>query len=175
MPSYTEGFKARMIQRMAGPEGISAYALARQVGASQNSLSRWLREAPTVAFMSKKKPAKHNRPRRRTAEEKLQVVLKAASLSDEDLGTFLRSEGLHEATLEEWRTKVMEGATGALKAPHGKRSENTPEQRKIRELERDLNRKDKALAEVSALLILKKKYEAFLEGKDGDTPTRKGT
>ena len=41
--------------------------------------------------------------------------------------------------------------------PHGKRSEKTPEARKIRELERDLHRKDKALAEVSALLILKKK------------------
>jgi transposase len=171
MPSYTEGFKARMIQRMAGPEGISAHALARQVGASQNSLSRWLREAPTVASMSKKKPAK----RHRTAQEKFQVVLKAASLTDEELGAFLRSEGLHEATLEEWRTKAMEGATGALKASHGKRSENTPERRKIRELEKDLGRKDKALAEVSALLILKKKYQAFLEEKDGDTPTRKGT
>ena len=175
MPSYTEGFKARMIQRMAGPEGISAHALARQVGASQNSLSRWLREAPTVASMSKKKPAKHNRPRRRTAEEKLQLVLKAASLSDEEYGVFLRREGLHEATLEEWRTKAMEAATGALKAPHGKRSQNSPEQRKIRELEEDLKRKDTALAEVSALLILKKKFQTFLEERDGDTPTRRGT
>lgn len=175
MPSYTEGFKARMVQRMAGPEGISAYALSREVGASQNSLSRWLRSAPTVASMSKKKKAGRSPGRRWTAEEKFQAVLKAASLSDEELGAFLRREGLHEATLEEWRAKVTEGATGALKAPHGKRSEKTPEARKIRELERDLNRKDKALAEVSALLILKKKYEAFLEARDGDTATRKET
>jgi len=175
MPSYTTGFKARMVQRMAGPESISAYALSREVGASQNSLSRWLREAPTVASMSKKKNAKRSPSRRWTAEEKFQVVMKAAALSDEELGAFLRSEGLHEATLKEWRTMVAEGATGALKAPHGKRSANTPEARRIRELERDLDRKDKALAEVSALLILKKKYEALLEGRDGDTPTRKGT
>lgn len=170
MPSYTDGFKARMVQRMAGPEGISAFALAREVGASQNSLSRWLRQAPTLASMSKKK-----KTRRWTAEEKFQVVLKAASLSDEELGAFLRSEGLHEATLQEWRVKVADAATGALKAPHGKRSENTPEARRIRELEKDLQRKDKALAEVSALLILKKKYAAFMEERDDGTPTRKET
>ena len=170
MPSNTDGFKARMVQRMAGPEGISAYALSREVGASQNSLSRWIRQAPTLASMSKKKKA-----RRWTAEEKFQVVLKAASLSDEELGAFLRREGLHEATLEEWRAKVTESATDALKAPHGKRSERTPEARRIRQLEKDLQRKDKALAEVSALLILKKKYEAFLEARDDDTATRKET
>jgi len=57
--------------------------------------------------------AKHNRPRRRTAEEKLQLVLKAASLSEEGLWAFLRSEGLHEAMLEGWRAKAMEAATSS--------------------------------------------------------------
>lgn len=174
MPSYTDGFKARMIQRMAGPEGISAHALAKKVGTSQNTLSRWLRETPTVASMSKKN-AKRSQSRRRSAEEKFQVVLEAASLSNEDLGAFLRGEGLHEATLEEWRTTAAKAATGALKAPHRKRSENMPEKRRICELEKDLDRKDKALAEVTSLLILKKKFHALLEARDGDTTTRSGT
>jgi transposase-like protein len=47
--SYSDGFKARMIQRMAGPEGISATLLAKEVGVSQNSLSWWLRKARTLA------------------------------------------------------------------------------------------------------------------------------
>ena len=80
MPSYTEEFKARMVQRMAGPEAISATALAHEVGVSQNTLSRWLRQAseaaPTVAAMKKKKHAAGKGPhRRRTAEEKLQLVI----------------------------------------------------------------------------------------------------
>jgi len=178
MSTYTTGFKGRMIQRMAGPEAISATALSKEVGVSQNSLSRWLREAsevvPTVAFM-KKKHAAHKGSRRRTAEEKLQLVIRAAALSDEDLGAFLRTEGLHEAQLEEWRSKVMAAAEGALKAPHGKRSEQTPERRKIRELERELRRKNDALAEASALLILKKKFESLLGDEDDASGTRKGT
>jgi len=180
MATYTVGFKTRMVQRLAGREGISATALAKEVGVSQNTLSRWLREAsaagPTVASMNKKKPSSRKASSRgRTAEQKLQIVLKASALSDEELGAFLRREGIHEAQLEEWRSKVMAGATGALKAPHGKRSERTPEIQKIRALERELLRKDKALAEVTALLVLKKKLEELLEDGDDDTATRKGT
>lgn len=169
-----------MIQRMAGPESISATALANEVGVSQNTLSRWLRQAseaqPTVPAMKKKKrQASHKGSARRTAQDKLRLVLEAAALSQEDLGAFLRREGLHEAELEGWRAKAMEAAEGALKAPHGKRSDNTAERRKIRELERELTRKDKALAEVTALLILKKKIQEIWGDEDDATPTRRGT
>lgn len=176
MTTYTAGFKGRMVQRMAGQEAISATALAREVGVSQNTLSRWLREAAdpdTVAAMKKRTAGKS--PHRRTAEEKLDVVMRAAALSDEDLGAFLRREGLHAAELEEWRRTAMEAATGALKAPHGKRSEQTPERRKIRELERELRRKNDALAEAGALLLLKKRFEEMSGDADGDSTTRKGT
>ncbi|MCP3913929.1 MAG: IS3 family transposase [bacterium] len=168
MTTYTAGFKGRMVQRMAGREAISATALAQEVGVSQNTLSRWLRQAshatPTVAGM-KKKHASRKSPARRTAAEKLDVVMRAAALSDDDLGAFLRREGLHEALLEEWRSKAMEAATGALKAPHGKRNQQTPERRKIRELERELRRKNDALAEAGALLLLKKRLRADVGGR----------
>ena len=180
MTTYAAGFKTRMVQRLAGREGISATALAKEVGVSQNTLSRWLREAsaagPTVASMKKKKPSsRKSTSRGRTAEEKFQIVLKAAALSDDELGAFLRREGIHEAQLEEWRAKAMEAATDALKAPHGKRSENTPEARKIRALESELRRKNDALAEASALLILKKKFQELMGDEDDATGTRKGT
>jgi len=173
MSTYTAGFRARMVQRMAGAESISATALAKKVGVSQNTLSRWLRQAsearPTVPPMTKKK--RQSRSARRTAQDKLRLVLEASALSEEDLGAFLRREGVHEADLEAWRA----AATGALEAPHGKRRENTAERRKIRELERELTRKDKALAEVSALLILKKKVQEIWGDEGGSTGTRSGT
>ena len=180
MTSYTAGFKTRMVQRMAGREAITATALSREVGVSQSSLSQWLREAsggvPTVPPMKNKKPTAGKGPHRGwPAEEKLQIVLRATALSDEDLGAFLRREGIHETQLEEWRAKAMEAATAALKAPHGKRSERTPEFRKIKALEREVLRKDKALAEVTALLVLKKKIQELLGDEDDDTATRKGT
>ncbi|MBZ0269709.1 transposase [bacterium] len=179
MSTYAAGFKARMVQRMAGPESISATALAKEVGVSQNTLSRWLRQAseapPTVAPMTKKKRQSRSKGSVRTAQDKLRLVLEASALSEEELGAFLRREGVHEAQLEAWRSTAMEAAEGALKAPHGKRSENTAERRTIRDLERELTRKDKALAEVSALLILKKKIREIWGDEADSTGTRSGT
>lgn len=185
MAAYSPGFKARMVRRMAGPERISASALSRDVGVPQSTLSRWLHRAsvptPTVPAMSKKKKPNHSSDpaaqarRTRTAEDKLRIVLDANRLPDEELGAFLRREGLHEAQLAEWRAKVMEAGTGALKSPHAKKSQRTPEARKIQALERELQRKDKALAEVTALLALKKKLEAIWGDEDDATDTRSGT
>jgi len=128
-----------------------------------------------MASMKKKPSSRKSSSRGRTAAEKFQIVLKASALSDDELGALLRREGIHEAQLEEWRAKATEAATGALKAPHAKRSERTPEARKIKELERELLRKDRALAEVTALLALKKKVQELWGDEDDDTGTRKGT
>ena len=175
---YSNGFKSRMVKRMVGRERISASALSQEVGVTQPTLSRWVREARTVPTMSgsenkSRKDAKS--PRQWSSQEKLQVVVEAAQLSDEDLGEFLRSRGLHVAQLEEWRQLAMDAAQQALdntKKP--KRRKATPEMKRIKELEKELRRKDKALAEVTALLVLKKKLEAIWGDEDDDTPTKSG-
>lgn len=92
-------------------------------------------------------------PRQWTIEDKLRAVVQASTLSDEELGVFLRREGLHAAQLDEWRNL----ATDALSAPKKKaRAKTSPESKRIKALEKELHRKDRALAEVTTLLALKK-------------------
>jgi len=164
-----------MVRRMAGPESISATALSREAGVAQPTLSRWLREARSVSPMSNAKDeSKKSRksPQRWTPEEKLRAVMQASTLSEEELGAFLRSEGLHAADLEAWRKAAL-SVLGNVPKRGGRKA--SPEAKKIRALEKDLHRKDKALAEVTALLALQKKLET-LWGDEGDgTSTRKGT
>ena len=81
-------------------------------------------------------------------------MMEAESLSTEDLGAFLRRKGLHEAHLQQWRTIVLAGLRGPSGRPSAKASADG---RRIRESEKELDRKDKALAETAALLVLKKK------------------
>lgn len=171
MASYTPGFKSRMVQRMAGPERMSATALASEVGVSQATLSRWLRDARTLRTMNNNNRKDVPSARRRTAEDKFRIVLEAASHSGEALGGFLRQEGVHTAELEEWRRQ----ATDALKDLKRKKSERTPEARRIRELESELRRKEKALAEAAALLVLQKKLRTYWEEKESGTNTRSET
>jgi transposase-like protein len=77
----------------------------------------------------------------------------------------LRREGLHEAQLAEWRAAALEALAPTLKrAP-----KSGADAKRIRELERQLLRKDKALAEAAALLILQKKVQALWGDADADT------
>jgi transposase len=172
--SYTDGFKARMVQRMAGPEGITATALSKEVGIAQPTLSRWLREAHTLVSMGghNEQQGGAKSPRQWRSEDKLQVVVESSRLSADELGSFLRRKGLHAVQLEEWRDLVMTALSAPKSAKPGRVSS---EGKRIRSLEKDLARKDKALAEVTALLVLKKKLDAIWGGEGDGTATKNGT
>ena len=114
------------------------------------------------------------RPQQWTAEDKLRIVLAAAQLSESQLGEFLRREGLHTAQLEEWRQVALAAAQNAL-AGIKRAPKHSSDAKKIRELERDLDRKNKALAEVTALLALQKKVRALWGDEDESTPPKSAT
>jgi transposase-like protein len=172
---YSEGFKMRMVQRLSGPDPVSANKLAQEVGVSQNSLSRWLRQAANINHFENPYEEHSDMPRKRpldlTPEQKLQIVIEAESLSDEELGEFLRRKGVHEAQLQQWRSQIM---NGLCEQPIKKSKKTGSEAKKIKKLEKELQRKDKALAEASALLVLKKKAQAIWGDEDADTPKKNG-
>jgi len=89
----------------------------------------------------------------------MRVVIEAEGLGPAELGEFLRREGLHEATLAQWK----QAATEALSP-----SNRDPKAQRIAELEKQLARKDKALAETAALLLLQKKVQALWAVADDD-------
>ena len=157
---YSESFKLEMVKKMLPPSSKSACALEKETGISQPTLSRWLRDARKLSGMSR-------RSKTWTAAEKLRVVLEASRLDDAKLGELLRREGLHEATLAQWRADAEAALAGG-----GRRRKPSGEARRIKELERELRRMEKALAEVSALLVLKKKAAAIWGDEDDDTTER---
>lgn len=175
---YSETIKARMLRRMVGPGAVSANALARETGISQSALSKWMREAGSVrAMLEKGKPptseSKHEakpakRPQDWTAKDKLRAVVETAELDEQDLGEYVRCNGLHREQLEQWRGD----AEAALEGPRAKRRRSGAETKRVKELERELRKKDKALAETAALLVLRKKLNALWGDGDDDTDER---
>ena len=175
---YPEVVKARMVRKMAGPAAWSATALADETGIPQPTLSRWLREAGSVTGVNTaKKPLSERsapptppapdtdapaarRPQDLGPLERAKVVLEASELGDDELGEFLRRRGLHREQLAQWRETLEAALTST---PPRRRSES----QRVRELERELARKDKALAETTALIVLQKKV-ALRFGEDGD-------
>lgn len=165
---YSEAFRSRMVARMVGPRAVSANALSHEVGVSQVALSRWLREVCSVRGMTQSSGKTKKNKTTWTGAEKLRIVTEAAGLSESDLGALLRREGLHEAQLAEWRLVAESAAEAALggEVARGRAPKPTSEaiqtaariNSRIKELEREVRRKDKALAETAALLVLKKKF-----------------
>lgn len=166
-----------MVRKLASPGGPSANALSAEVGVSQSTLSRWLREATSLAAtvpQRKKKrrapasatgrsepPARPRRPQDWSPDDKMGILREAEGLAEEDLGALLRREGLHQSQLDQWRRDAFEALGG--------RKQRSAEQKRIRHLEREVKRKDKALAEAAALLVLQKKVRALWADEDDDT------
>lgn len=143
---------------------MSASRLSKELGVSQESLSRWLREARSVADMTKLSKSAKGKPRQSkwTGAEKLRIVRASYGLAETELGALLRREGVHEAQLAEWLQSTEEALSPKAPASRGL----SPEARRNRELERELRRKDKALAETAALLVLKKKVQSIWGDED---------
>jgi transposase-like protein len=145
---------------------VSANSLAKRVGIRQTTLSRWLREAKMAAVSRGKEKRSESVKRRArvwTAAEKLRVVIEAGKLDEAGIGELLRREGLHEADLQHFRDEALAGLeTKPVKTGV------SPEAKRIKELERELKRKEKALAEAAAILVLRKKLNAFWGEAEGD-------
>ena len=160
MTQYSPAVKERMLRRLTGPSAISAMALGRETGIGQTVLSRWLRDARTVDRMAP------NPKKKWTGAEKLRVVIAARGLSDAELGALLRHEGIFETDLVAWR-----GVAEAALSDTVRRPGDSDAVRRIHALERELQRKDAALAETAALIVLKKKAQAIWGDGDDTTPS----
>lgn len=160
-----------MVSKLVGPNAMSATALSKETGLAQATLSRWLKDASTLKRSmtpkDEEKPAA-KQLQEWTPEEKFAIVLEAASLSEGELGVFLRSKGLTSAVLDEWREQAMTGLRGTKQV-----SATVVGSARIKQLERELARKDKALAEAAALALLKKKVQALFGDEEDDINPKK--
>jgi transposase-like protein len=138
---FSVAFKQKMVERLTGENAVSAMRLSRETGVRQQNLSRWLQEARSLPLVNRN-PAKQ---RRWSVEQKARVVAEAANLSGEQLQAYLDQAGVQLVEFERWRIALQD---------EGRSSSATS--KRIRQLERELARKEKALAEAAALLVLKK-------------------
>ena len=151
---YSLAFKQKMVQRLTGKGAASAAQLSRETGVRQQNLSRWLEEARSLPLVA----SDHRSVREWTVEQKARVLAEASKLSGEQLSGYLAREGVKFADFERWRIALEEDGQGSLSTT-----------KRIRKLERELARKEKALAEAAALLVLKKTVSSLHQDEDDDT------
>jgi len=90
-----------------------------------------------------------------SSEQRFAFVLETATLSETELSQFCREKGLFPHQIQSWKKAFIDGNSQSAKVADKK------DKKRIKELEKELRRKDKALAETAALLVLRKKYNAL--------------
>jgi len=161
--SYSEDFKQMAVKKLLSTNSKGLSEIAKNIGIPTSTLFGWKKKYAKPQFM--KKNDDKNKAIDWTPEQKLQAIIETSNMGENELGQYLRKYGLHSSTLEEWKWCILSG----LK-PVG-RPKKDPEvlelRKKEKTLQKELNRKDKALAEMSArIVLLKKSQEIFGEIED---------
>jgi transposase-like protein len=151
-----------IIKRVLAPEGCSIRSISRETGVSEATIYNWKKQAKAGKLDIDSNDIS---PRFYSAKEKFHLLMSAAKLPDEELGAFLREHGLHSEHLTLWDQELRE----SMAENTSKKDQETAQLKKrVRSLEKELARKDKALAETTALLVLKKKLDALMGDDAGD-------
>jgi transposase-like protein len=155
MARYGLEFKERVVARLLPPESSPVDEVSNKVGISVATLERWRAE-----FLAR---ASGDQPHRWTPAARLEAVIATAGLDAAARAAWCREHGVFPTALDAWKCCAIAGLGELGEESLTSRQEN----RRVKELERELRRKDKALAETAALLVLSKKLQAiFHEGED---------
>ena len=140
------------------PQNLSMAEVSRREGVSEMSLSNWRKQLSSEgSAVSENKSSAESW----SAETKFAVVLEAAGLSEIDLGEYCRRKGLYPEQITAWRQAFIAGQKSEKAQQKEDREQSRKDKKRIHELERELRRKDKALAETAALLVLRKKLNDY--------------
>ena len=162
---YSAEIRERAVQQMMPPLNRKVLDLARETGITTVTLRTWRHQARAGG---KVVPGDGKQADQWSSQDKFRVVLESASLNAAELAEYCRRKGLYVEQIKAWR-EACEQANRPPQPSQARREREADKaaQQRIKQLERELRRKEAALAETAALLVLRKKAEA-LWGKEED-------
>jgi transposase-like protein len=163
---YTAEQRAWAVAQMAPPVSQSVKALSKASGITEVSLRTWRTEARAQRGLG---PADGNAPWSWSSAEKFRAVLETAPLSQAEVSQYCRTKAILAEQLAQWRVACEQANAHGDAAGLAHTAVDNPDAlARVRDLERELRRKDCALAEAAALLMLGKKADAIW-GKDEES------
>lgn len=165
MARYNEEFKEQAVRRLMPPNSQSVAQVSRDIGVSDVTLYTWRNQ---YRNRGNAVPADPSNPENWSGKNKLAVVIETAALNEQELSAYCREKGLYVEQVQRWREAAESSADTGRPLSAQERREWQSERKKTRRLEKDLRRKEKALAEAAALLVLQKKArDIWGDNEDG--------
>ena len=158
---YSRAIKDSVLKRVLPPSSESLRSVSLDTGINEQTIRNWIEKVDKGILDSDVQLG----PRQLGGAEKFNLIIESAALTEEELGPWIREKGLHSEHLQLWQQELRE--TVSEKNNKDKQDLKSAKKR-IKELEKELNRKEKALAEMAALVTLKKKLNHIWGEEEDD-------
>lgn len=167
---FTPEFKKQAVEKTLNQRGhVNLKDMALELNVGYSTLQKWIRLAKNNqldALPSGNGMKKEKRPQDWSAEARLNAIIACGALDEEGINQYCRAQGIYPHHIQQWKQDITKGlatTTQTTSTLETKRLKN-----EIKQLQKELNRKDKALAETAALLVLKKKADAIWGSREDD-------
>lgn len=163
---FNQSFRSAVIEKaLSRSRDVTMNDIAKEYGISRATIDRWIREAQLTESIS---PAtmkdEEKRPQDWSKAERLQAIIECANMEESEVSAYCRGKGLYPHHIKQWKADFAGDVTAVTSQQDRTHVKQLKAENK--DLKRELQRKEKALAETAALLVLKKKVQHLLD--DGE-------
>jgi len=155
---YTAEQKKTIVARMMPPQNETVAKINKETGISEATLFKWRKAARAAGSAT---PGNGQTSDKWSSQDKFLVVMETFAMNETELADYCRRKGLYREQIEAWKEVCLQANDQALNLAKQLNGQLKEEQKRAKALEKDLQKKEKALAEAAALLLLRKKAQAI--------------
>jgi transposase len=155
---YSQKQKEAIIKRMMPPNNESVLHISKEEGISDVTLYKWRKEARTAGVAI---PGNGQSSEKWSSQDKFLIVMETFAMNESELAEYCRKKGLYREQIEAWKSVCLQANGQAFDQAKQLNGALKEEQNRTKQLEKELQKKEKALAEAAAILLLRKKAQAI--------------
>lgn len=154
MTNYSKELKQKVINDMSPPNSLSVPELATKYHVPKQTLYSWRKKAVKQGQLV----TGNSDSNKWSNELKLATIIETSVMTQAEKAEYCRNKGIYLEQLEQWHAACLSGFNTTPVINAKQKAEQIQKDKQINKLEKELNRKEKALAEAAALMVLSKKY-----------------
>jgi transposase len=155
---YSQDQKEAIVKRMMPPNNESVAQIAKEEGITEVTLYKWRKEARVTGVAT---PGNGQTSDKWNSQDKFLIVMETFAMNELELAEYCRKKGLYREQIEAWRNVCLQANGQAFDQAKQLNGQLKEEKQRAKQLEKELQKKEKALAEAAALLLLRKKARAI--------------
>ena len=156
--NYSTALKQSIMAKMLPPSHQSVSQIQQETGVPEGTLKKWRTEIRKKGFAA---PAGEQQSERWSTQDKYLIVVETATLSEIELAGYCRKKGLYVEQVKSWKNNCMQANGGVAQELALSQKREKIKDKELQQVRKELQRKESALAEAAALLILRKKAAAI--------------